>query len=334
MDFYGTGFSDLERYFEEKGDNKAKAKILYKNLYRNKISAENITELSEKTISGIISDFSFELPSEIDKRDDGETVKSLLRLADGSGIETVLMRHSYGAGLCVSTQVGCLMDCKFCQSGKLKKRRNLTAAEMTSQVVYMSRFDEIKHVSIMGIGEPLDNFDNLKTFMEIISNPYGFGFGGKNITLSTCGLVPQINRLHEINCNFNLAISLHAPNDRLRDFLMPINKTYNLNLLINSVKNYSEKYNKRVAFEYVLIDSVNDSTKCADETAELLKGINCYVNLIPYNSTCSDFKRSNNADEFFDRLKKNGLNVIFRREFGSGINAACGQLCAENANCD
>ena len=330
MDFYGMTLQALEEYFIQRGDNKAKAKILYKAIYRSRQAVEDIPELSEKTKRSILDSFTFDLPEQITLNDDGETAKALLEFPDASRVETVLMRHDYGAGLCVSTQVGCSMGCAFCQSGKLKKRRNLTVGEMTAQVLFMQKHSEIKHISIMGIGEPLDNFDNLKAFIEILSNPYGLSFGGRNITLSTCGLVPQINRLTEIDCPFNLAVSLHAPTDELRSMLMPINRRYNITNLISAVKAYSEATSRRIAFEYILLDGINDSREQAVLLANLIKDLNCYVNLIPYNHTDnSEFSRSRSADAFFDTLKKQGVNAIFRREFGTGIKAACGQLSAE-----
>lgn len=333
MDFYGMTQQSLEDYFTNQGDNKAKAIILCKAIYRNNQAVEDIPDLSPRTKRSILDNFTFALPGQIALQDDGETAKALLEFPDASRVETVLMRHDYGSGLCVSTQVGCSMSCAFCQSGKLKKRRNLTAGEMTAQVLFMRKLGEIKHISIMGIGEPLDNFDNLKAFIEILSNPYGLAYGGKSITLSTCGLVPQIERLTEIDSPFNLAISLHAPTDDLRSRLMPINKRYNIPELIRAVKTYSEKTARRIAFEYILLDGVNDSREQALQLAALIKDLNCYVNLIPYNPTDnSEFARSRNADAFFDTLKKQGINAIFRREFGTGIKAACGQLSAECEN--
>lgn len=330
MNFYDLTLDELEKYFISKGQNKAKAKILYKAIYKNKIPLEAISELSEKTKSEAAKDLSFPLPSMITLNEDKETAKALLELYDGSRIETVLMRHQYGSGLCVSTQVGCAMGCAFCQSGKLKKRRNLTAGEMVAQIIHMSNISPAAHISVMGIGEPLDNFENVKSFLEIISSPYGLGYGERRITLSTCGIVPMIKRLPEINASFNLAISLHAPNNELRDRLMPVNRRWNLEELLESVKIFSVRHDKRIAFEYILIDGINDSTEHAKQLAELVSDINCFVNLIPCNETeNSEFKRSKNADSFFDVLKKKGVNAIFRREFGSNIKAACGQLSSE-----
>lgn len=331
MYFYDFTREMLEKYFSDRGENKAKAKILFKAIYRNGLSVDDITELSEKTKAMIKSDFSFELPEAAAIMDDGKTAKVLLKLADGSSVETVLMRHEYNTGVCVSTQVGCLMGCIFCQSGRLKKIRSLTAGEIVSQVLCMKkRFGDIGHISIMGIGEPLDNFDNVKAFMEIAASPYGLSFGGRHITLSTCGIVPCIKRLNEINCGFNLAVSLHAADDDTRSALMPVNRRWGIDELMKEVKEYSVKNKQRIAFEYILIDGVNDSIKHAEEVAVLVRDINCFVNLIPYNPTESfEYKRSENADEFFDTLKKKGINAVFRREFGGTIKAACGQLAAE-----
>lgn len=331
MLFYDFTLEMLEDYFSQRGENKAKAKILFKAIYRNGSTLDEITELSDRTKEMLAKDFSFDLPEEIVTQDDGETAKALLKLSDGSRVETVLMRHGYNTGVCVSTQVGCSMGCVFCQSGKLKKRRNLTAGEMVSQVVYMSRrFGEIGHISIMGIGEPLDNFENVKTFMETMASPYGFAFGSRHITLSTCGIVPIIKRLSEINCGFNLAISLHSADNEVRSTLMPVNRRWGVTELIDTVKEYSEQNKQRIAFEYILIDGVNDSIGHAEELALLVKNINCFVNLIPYNATeSSEYRRSENADGFFGALKKQGVNAIFRREFGGTIKAACGQLSAE-----
>lgn len=330
MNFYDFTLPELEDYFINQGENKAKAQILYREIYRNKKSFEEIKELSDKTKDKISKDFSFSLPTVIAKQEDGDTVKVLLEFSDSSKVETVLMRHSFGAGLCVSTQVGCAMNCSFCKSGKLKKRRNLNAGEMVSQVLVMAKDNQINHISVMGIGEPLDNFDNVRSFLEIISSPYGFAFGARHITLSTCGIVPMINRLKEINCGFNLAISLHAPTDEIRSSIMPINNKWGIHELITEVKRYSVSEKKRIAFEYILLNNINDSIEQADLLTELIEGIDCFVNLIPYNPTDSmDFSPSQHSDEFFRRLRANGVNAIFRRKFGEGIKAACGQLSSE-----
>lgn len=330
MNFYDLTKERLEEYFTLQGENKAKAEILYKWIYRNKKPFEETEELSRKTKEKILRDFSFSLPKVITIQDDGDTAKALLELSDGSKVETVLMRHKFGSGLCVSTQVGCAMNCAFCQSGRLKKRRNLTVGEMVSQVLVMARDNPVNHVSVMGIGEPLDNFDNVKVFLEILSSPCGFAFGSRHITLSTCGIVPMIKRLTEINCGFNLAVSLHAPNDEIRSKLMPVNKRWGIAELMAAVREYSRSEKKRIAFEYILLEGINDGTEQAEELAALIEGIDCFVNLIPYNQTDdTDFKASSHSDEFFRQLKSKGVNAIFRRKFGEGINAACGQLSSQ-----
>ncbi len=330
MNFYDLTLEQLKKYFLLQEENSAKAEILYKEIYRNRKSLGEIEVLSGKTKEKILKDLSFSLPNVIVTQDDGDSAKYLIELSDGSKVETVLMRHRFGAGLCVSTQVGCAMNCSFCQSGKLKKRRSLTAGEMVSQALVCLKKNDINHISVMGIGEPFDNFDNVKAFLEIISSPYGLAFGSRHITVSTCGIVPMIKRLKEVNCGFNLAISLHAPNDEIRSMLMPVNKKWGIAELMAAVREYSLSEKKRIAFEYILLDGINDSTEQAKELARLIEGIDCFVNLIPYNKTeGSDFKPSTRSDEFFRQLRKDGVNAIFRRKFGDTINAACGQLSSD-----
>ena len=241
------------------------------------------------------------------------------------------MNHLYGNSLCISTQVGCNMGCKFCESGRLKKVRNLETHEMIEQILLVEEEcgKRISHVVIMGIGEPFDNYDNLIKFIEIINNPKGIELGSRHITVSTCGVVPKIKEFMNLPYQVNLAISLHAPNDEIRNTIMPINKAYPIPVLINTLKEYIQKTNRRVTFEYILLDQVNDTSECARELANLVKGMNCYINLIPYNETNNiSYKRtkSENITNFYDILKKNKINVTIRREYGSKISAACGQL--------
>ena len=241
------------------------------------------------------------------------------------------MKHNYGNSVCISTQVGCNMNCLFCESGKFKKVRNLTVSEMVLQVLMVEDdLDErISSVVLMGIGEPLDNYDNVINFIKIINENKGLKIGIRHITLSTCWIIPKIEQLIEEKIDINLAISLHAPNNEIRNKIMPINKVYDINLLISSIKNYINKTNRRVTFEYIMLDSVNDSDKCALELSKLVKGINCYINLIPYNKTSNEALNATKKDKilrFYDILKKNNINVTIRREFGSNIDGACGQL--------
>ena len=262
-------------------------------------------------------------------------VIKLFKLNDNEHIEAVLMNHDYGNSLCISSQVGCNMGCKFCESGRRKKVRNLTTGEMVEQILKVE--DEsnlrISHVVIMGIGEPFDNYDNICNFIKIINHSKGLNIGARHITVSTCGLVPKILDFANFPYQVNLAISLHAPNDELRKEIMPIAKAYPLKDLMNAIKIYLEKTNRRVTFEYILLDGINDSEKEAKELASLLQGINCYVNLIPYNETTNiNFRRTRKWKilKFYDILKTHKINVTIRKEFGGNVSAACGQLRANN----
>ena len=332
---YNLTFKEMENYFINMGENPFKARIIYKYLYREKISSfEEIKELKASVIERLNKDFVIELPKLKDISEDESVIKLLISLCDDNLIESVLMRQKYGNSICVSTQVGCNMSCAFCQSGKFKKQRNLTAAEMVSEVMFMEKTlnQRISTIALMGIGEPLDNFDNVQRFIEIVSSDYGLGIGVRHITLSTCGLAPRIIELANSKKPVPLAISLHAPNDSLRDTIMPVNRAYRLNELREAMLYYTEKTKYKIFIEYIMIKDVNDSNTNAKELADYLQGINCTVNLIPYNETQSfDFKRSprENILAFYDVLKKNNIHVTMRRELGTSVKAACGQLKSE-----
>ena len=335
MNIYGFTLKKLEEYFKDLGENPAKAKIVLKAVYRNKIcDFSQIEELSKKTTGRLSSDFEIKLPDLVTKSETSDASKYLFRLSDGHTVESVLMKHSYGNGVCVSTQVGCNMDCAFCESGRLKKVRNLTAAEITGQVVYIKDILEqpISHVVLMGIGEPFDNYENVIDFIDTVTEPLGLAIAPRHVTVSTSGIIPKINEFSKRSVKNSLAVSLHAPNDEIRSVIMPINNKYPVSELINSVKNYIESGGKKVTFAYVMIDGVNDSEECAYSLAKLTGGMNCCVNLIPYNQTASKtFKKSSkeNTARFFDILKQQGINVTVRREFGADMQAACGQLRAD-----
>ena len=225
------------------------------------------------------------------------------------------------------------MGCKFCESGRLKKVRNLESYELVEQILLIEEDikERISHVVVMGIGEPFDNYDNLKSFIEIINCNKGVDIGARHITVSTCGIIPGIKRFMEDFNEINLAISLHAPNDKLRSQIMPINKVYNIKDLIKILKEYEKRTRRRITFEYIMLDGINDSNECAKELANLVKGLNCYINLIPYNETENiEYKRSKKMQilAFYDILKKNNISVTIRKEFGSKVDAACGQLRA------
>ncbi len=339
MNFYSQTLAMLRDYFISFGENPAKAKIVFRAMYEDRCpSFGDIPHLSEPIKAKLREDFSVADLELIKKSENDTTCKFLFRLSDGHTIETVLMKHDYGNGVCISTQVGCNMDCVFCESGKLKKVRNLETHEMVRQVLYIKDILQIpvSHIVLMGIGEPFDNYDNVMDFIGIITAQPGVSIAARHITISTSGLTPAILRYAERETVNSLAISLHAPNDELRNKLMPINRAYPIGGLIDSAKRYLENgNNKKVTFAYILLKDINDTDSCAFELAELLGGINCYVNLIPYNKTRStDFEPSTKERiaAFFDILKKRGINVTVRREFGSDMNAACGQLSSDYKN--
>lgn len=329
---YSMSYNDLETYFLSINEKKYRAKQLFDWLYIKRINDfKEITNIKKEVIDKLANDFYFDNLEIIKKEQDIGVNKYLLKLHDDKTIEAVLMYHDYGTSLCISSEVGCNMNCSFCESGRIKKQRDVEAGEMVLEILKIENDinSRISHVVIMGIGEPFDNFNNIVKFVEIINNPFGVNLGSRHITVSTCGIVPKIYEFSELPYQVNLAISLHAPNDILRNKLMPINKVYKINELMKSVKYYINKTNRRVTFEYIMLDNVNDNIECAKELSNLLKGINCYVNLIPYNETAHiEYKRSSkeNILKFYDVLKKNNINVTIRREFGSKISAACGQL--------
>ena len=329
---YGFTLEELENYFVEIGSKKFHGKQLFSWLYEKRIeSLDSVTDIKKDVLEILRNNLSLDRLKIVDVQKDVDVNKYLFELSDGEHIEAVLMRHDYGNSICVSSQVGCNMGCKFCESGRRKKVRNLEAYEMVLQILMIEKElgERISHVVVMGIGEPFDNYDNLVKFFKIINDPKGLAIGARHITVSTCGIVPKILEFSELDLQINLAISLHAANNETRNKIMPINKAYPLEVLIPALKTYLERTNRRVTFEYILLSGINDSEEDAIQLAKLAKGINCYINLIPYNETNNiDFKRSSTIQimKFYDILKKNSVNVTIRREFGSKISAACGQL--------
>ena len=327
--------NDLEDYFLKINEKKFKAKQIYDWLYVKEVYDFNKMSNIKKELQDILKEeFSIDFIKIVKKQQSELTNKYLFELLDGNRVEAVLMKHDYGYSICVSSQVGCNMGCKFCESGRLKKVRDLEAYEMVQQIILVSNDirKKIDSVVIMGIGEPFDNYDNVMNFVRIINNPFGINIGARHITISTCGIIPKIKKFMEEGIQVNLAISLHAPNNEIRNRIMPVNKAYSLDELILVLKEYIKKTNRRITIEYVMLNSVNDSSDCAIELARLLKGMNIYVNLIPYNETSHiEFKKSSKDAimNFYDRLKKCGINVTIRKEFGGGIDAACGQLRAK-----
>lgn len=323
---------EFEDYFLSIGEKKFKALQVYEWLYQKReFDIDNFSNIKKEIRDKLKNSFSNHFITIETKEEDVDTKKYLFRLEDNNFIEAVVMHHNYGNSVCVSSQVGCNMSCAFCESGRQKKIRNLEAYEIVEQILAIEKDlgIRISSVVIMGIGEPLDNYDNIVRFIKIINDSKGIQIGARHITLSTCGLVPKIYLLSKLPIQINLAISLHAPNDLLRNQLMPVNKVYNIKELMQAIKDYLQVSSRRVTIEYVMLMSVNDSLKEAQELGDLLKGLNVYVNLIPYNETNHlEYKRSskNRIMAFYDRLKKLGINCTIRREFGSNIKAACGQL--------
>lgn len=328
---------ELENRMLAKGFKSFNAKQVYNWVYDKKVNSfDEMTNLSKKLreylntyyIIGKLKVSTRQLSS------DG-TEKFLFELSDGNLIETVLMRHDYGNSVCVTTQLGCNIGCSFCASGLLKKKRDLEREEIVAQILEIEKLtnERVSHIVVMGIGEPFDNFHNTLSFFNIINHEAGLNIGARHITVSTSGLVPQIREFAEYDKQINLAISLHAPNNELRSKIMKINNAFPIEEVIDAVKYYIKKTNRRVTFEYILLNEVNDSIELADELSDLIRGINCHVNLIRYN-TVEEFyyQGSDNerATNFYKRLKKRGINTTLRREQGSDIDAACGQLRGKN----
>ena len=285
---YDLTIKELEDYFISINEKKFRAVQVYEALYKRRVTSfDDMTNISKEVREKLKQDFSFYKIKLLVKQQGKNVNKYLFELEDGNKIESVLMFHDYGTSICVSSQVGCNMTCAFCESGRLKKVRNLLAYEIVQQILQIEEDinKRITHVVLMGIGEPFDNYDNVLRFVKIINCGKGIDIGSRHITISTCGVIPGIKKFMNEEGQVNLAISLHAPNNTLRSRIMPINKAYPLNELMETIKEYINKTNRRVTFEYIMLDNVNDSEENAKELALLLKGINCYVNLISYNET-------------------------------------------------
>lgn len=260
-----------------------------------------------------------------------ETVKYLFSFNDGECVESVVMKYHHGYSICISTQVGCKMGCTFCATGKSGYSRDLTASEMLAQIE-SAQHDlniRISNIVLMGMGEPLDNYDNVVRFLKLVSSENSLNIGMRHITLSTCGVVPRIYELADLGLQLTLSVSLHAPVDEIRSTTMPINKAYNISELLKACKYYINKTNRRISFEYAMIDSVNDTDECAKLLSQKLSGMLCHVNLIPVNTvkgTGYIKSRFERQQAFIDILSKHGVTATVRRTLGSDINASCGQL--------
>lgn len=342
INLYGMELTKLQKLMVEEGQKPFRAIQLYTWMYeKHATSFDEMTDISLKFREVLKEKYCLELPKIFLKQvsQDG-TIKLLLELKDGMKVECVLMRYDYGCSVCVSSQVGCNMACSFCSSGILGKQRNLAPEEMVGQVLVINdllkqegKGMHVTHVVVMGTGEPFDNYDNVMDFIRIINAQKGLAIGARHITVSTCGLIEGIKKYAKEGLQTNLAISLHAPNNKLRNSLMKINKAYPLEVLIPAVKEYEQVAGRRVTYEYLLLSEINDTKECAEELINLIKGTKGYVNLIPYNETNkNNYKRSsgNRVHAFLDYLTKGGVTATIRKEFGSDIDAACGQLKAKN----
>lgn len=322
----------LSLYLEEYNLKPFVANQIFDWLYQKKeYDFSNFSNIKKETIAFLKENFNTSFIKITKVEEDTDVKKFLFTLHDGEQIESVLMYHNYGLSICISSQVGCNMGCKFCESGRLKKIRDLEVYEMVEQIILISDYvkSKIDSVVIMGIGEPFDNYDNIISFLKIINDPKALAIGARHITVSTCGLIPKIKEFATFPLQVNLAISLHAPTDEIRKTIMNIAKVYSIRDIIKALEYYIEKTGRRVTIEYIMLDNINDSEDCANKLADLLKGLNAYVNLIPYNETKNiSYKASskNKIDKFYDCLKKRGVDVTVRRRFGSKISAACGQL--------
>lgn len=332
-DIIGLLPNELEDFVIANGQQRFRAKQVFSWLYKDIKSFRDMTNVPKALISILEENFkigSLTLADRQISKMDG-TQKFLFELDDGNQIESVFMKYKYGNTVCISTQAGCRMGCKFCASGLLGLSRNLTASEILSQVIDISKItgEKISNIVLMGTGEPLDNYVNVSKFLRIIHHPDGYNLSMRSITLSTCGLVDKFNQLSSEFPQINIAISLHAATDQKRNQIMPINKKFPISSVIDKAREYVAKTGRRISFEYTLVKGFNDDKEDMDALANLLKNLNCHVNLIPLNEVSqtglitSGRKR---AEECMEILTKKGINATIRRELGADIDGACGQL--------
>jgi 23S rRNA (adenine2503-C2)-methyltransferase len=324
---------ELKSWLKDNNESEFRAKQVFDWVYKYTWDFNDMLNIPVSLRKKLISNFFIEIPKIEHKYKSltDNTEKFLLVYRDGNIIETVVMKYKHGNSICVSTQVGCKMGCKFCASTLGGVVRNLSSGEILAQVLVAQKEIEerISNIVLMGSGEPLDNYNNVIKFLRLVNASYGLNIGQRHITLSTCGIVPKIKEMADEDMQVTLAVSLHSPNDEIRKSMMPIARKYSIYELIEACKYYIEKTNRRVTFEYALVQSVNDSKEHAHELGRLLKGMLCHVNLIPVNEVKENaYKKSSseNIKSFSDVLTGYGIETTIRREMGSDINAACGQL--------
>jgi len=337
MLIYDLTYEELLLFLEKNGHKKYRVDQVWHWLYKQKVqSFDEMVNLPNELIDLLKENYRLNALELVLKHQsvDG-TLKCLYALHDGHLIESVLMKQHYGNSICVTTQVGCNIGCSFCASGLLKKQRDLTSGEIIAQVIETERIlqERISYIVVMGIGEPFDNYENLKKFLLTVNDPKGLEIGARHITVSTSGIVPKIREYAHFGLQVNLAVSLHAPNNEIRSKLMKINQAYPIEEVLDAMRYYIKETKRRVTIEYILIDGVNDMVEVAQELSLKLRGLNVYVNLIPYNEVIeAPYKRSKPEAQlkFYDVLMKNKIQVTLRKEQGHDINAACGQLRSQH----
>lgn len=332
-DIKSMNLAELQQAMQALGEPSFRAKQIFVWLHRGVTSFEEMTNLSKPLRQKLADSFQLTAPQvarkQVSQRDG--TVKYLWRLADGNCVETVLMRYHHGNTVCISSEVGCAMGCAFCASTQGGLVRRLTPAEMLDQVLF-TQLDSglpVSNIVLMGIGEPLDNYDTVMRFLELVNSPDGLNIGMRHISLSTCGLVPRIDRLAEENLQLTLSVSLHAPDDAIRSQLMPVNRRYDIAQLLDACRRYYDKTGRRISFEYAMIDGVNDTPQMAQLLIRRLRGLPAHVNLIPLNHVDESPLRPSSrqaVQAFQQTLQEHGVTATVRRTLGSDIDASCGQL--------
>lgn len=337
MLIYDLTYEQLVNFLLENNHKKFRAEQIWTWLYKQKVEAfSEMANLPTDLIDLLEKHFVLKALELVLKHQSADgTLKCLYSLHDGHLIESVLMKQHYGNSICVTTQVGCNIGCSFCASGLLKKQRDLTAGEIIAQIIETERVqkERISYVVVMGIGEPFDNYEELMKFLYTVNHPKGLAIGARHITVSSSGIVPKMKEYAHMGLQVNLAISLHAPNNEIRSKLMKINKRYPVEDVIDAIRYYLKVTNRRVTIEYILIEGLNDTEEVALELVKVLRGLNVYVNLIPYNEVIeAPYRRSKTEvmEHFYDILKKNNIQVTLRKEQGHDINAACGQLRSQH----
>ncbi len=334
IDIKSLNITELENLIIQLGDKKFRAGQIYQWMHQKLVNSfdemTNISKELREKLAGTCRLTALRVENVQVSQLDG-TSKYLFELYDGNLIESVLMKYHHGNSVCISSQVGCRMGCRFCASTLDGMVRNLTPSEMLDQIYRIQKItgERVDNVVVMGSGEPFDNYDNLLRFISLLNNEKGLNISARNLTVSTCGLVPKIYELAENKLQITLAVSLHAPNDELRKTMMPIANKYSVKEIMEACRAYISATGRRISFEYSLVKGVNDTPECAGQLIQLVKGMNCHINLIPVNPIKErDYKQSEtkSIQDFKNKLEKNGINVTIRREMGRDIDGACGQL--------